>query len=286
MNIIPGASGQVGSIIVKELINKNLPVRAIVRNQKSISDSKVEVKTADFFNLKQLMDAFKGGTTVFLLTPENPSSNDIIGETKQIIDNYRQAIQTNGIKKIVGLSCVGTHIEENTGNILMSRMLEHGFDDLDIDKVFVRPSYYFSNWLGFLETIEQFGVLPTFFPEDLKIDMISPIDVAKFVTEIMSNNYQSKDKKVFELVGPEKYNSLEVAEKFSQLLNKNVEVQPIPKEKWNEALISAGFTENTSTNLMDMTKAVIDNIVIPENQDQTYKLTTTLDQYLKEQLNK
>ena len=60
------------------------------------------------------------------------------------IDNYKQAIRTNGIKKIVGLSCIGAHIAGNTGNILMSRMLEHGFDDLDISKVFIRPSYYFS----------------------------------------------------------------------------------------------------------------------------------------------
>ena len=286
MNIILGASGQVGSHIVKALVTSNSPVRAIVRNPNSTFDSRVEVRIADFFNPVQLTEALRGGKTVFLLTPENPASNDIIDETKQIINHYKQAISANRIQRIVGLSCIGAHVKGNTGNILMSGMLEHGFDDLDINKIFVRPSYYFSNWLGFLETIEQFGVLPTFFPEGLKIDMNSPIDVAKFVAEIMIDNHQSEDKKIFELVGPEKYSSLEVAETFSKLFNKNVDLQPIPKEKWNETLTSAGFTENTSANLMDMTQAVIDNIVIPENLDQIHKLPTSLAHYLKEQLNK
>ncbi len=284
MNIILGASGQVGSNIVKELTNKNSPVRAVVRNQNFDFDNNVEVRTANFFNQVALTEALERGTTIFILTPENPSSNDIIGETKQIIDNYKQAIRATGIKKIVGLSCVGAHIKDKTGNILMSRMLENGFDDLDIEKIFIRPSYYFSNWLNFLGVAEQQGILPTFFPENLQIDMNSPIDVAKFVAETIITNYQSKKKKIFELVGTKKYSSQDVAVTFSKLLNKNIEAQSIPKEKWKETLLSVGFTENTTANLIDMTQAVIDNIVFPENKKQTIELSTTLYEYMKEQL--
>lgn len=286
MNIILGASGQVGSHIVKELIKTSSPVRAIVRNTSSVFDNKVEVRTADFFNQTQLTNALEGGATVFLLTPEKPSSKDILRETKQLIDNYKQAIRANGIKRIVGLSSIGAQVKEKTGNILLSRMLEHGFDDLKIDKVFIRPSYYFSNWLGFFETVEQFSVLPTFFPKDLKIDMVSPIDVARFVAEKINNENKSNNKKIFELAGPEKYSSVDVAAIFSKLLHKNVEVQPIPKENWNETLTSAGFTENTSANLMEMTEAVIDNVLVPENPEYIVKLPTTLEQYLREQLKK
>lgn len=284
MNIILGASGQVGSNIVKELTNRGLPVRAVVRTQKVDFDSRVEVKIADIFNLQQLTKTLEGGTTVFLLTPEDPSSKDILGDTRQIIDNYKQAIRISGIKKLVGLSCVGAHIDGDTGNILMSRMLEHGFDDLHLTKVFIRPSYYFSNWLGFLETIKQYGIMPTFFPADLQIDMNSPVDVARFVAEAIIDEHQYEDKKVFELVGPEKYSSRDVAKTFAKLLDRKIETQPVPKEKWKETLMSAGFTENTSKNLMDMTQAVIDHIVFPENQEQVNKMPTTLEQYLKHSL--
>ena len=283
MNIILGASGQVGSHIVKELIKVNSPVRAVVRNPGMKFDPKAEVRTADFFHLSQLTKAMAGGTTVFLLTPENPGSNDIIGETRQIIENYRQAIQANGIRKIVGLSSIGAHLKGNTGNFLMSRMLELGFDDLDVKKVFIRPSYFFSNWLNFLGPMEQYGALPTFFPEDMKIDMNSPLDVARFIANAITNNDQSEEKEVYELVGPEKYSSREVGGIFAKLLDRDIAVQRIPKEKWKETLNSAGFTDNTAANLMAMTQAVIDKIAVSEKPDQVHRLATTLEEYLKVQ---
>ncbi|MFD2036338.1 NAD(P)H-binding protein [Belliella marina] len=284
MNIIVGATGQVGSNLISEIKRNGFPVRAVVRNPDKLSDKNIEARTADLFNLGQLIEAFRGGTTVFVLTPENPVSNDIIEDTKQIVGNYMKAIQATGIKKVVALSCVGSHIDGNTGNILMSRILEEGLDDLDIEKVYVRPSYYFSNWMGYLETAGEYGVLPTFFPEDLKVEMHSPIDLAKFIAKIMTNTSFSKGKKIYELIGQQKYSSLDVANTFSGLLGKKVTVEQIPKNKWVETLMSLGFTENTAANLSDMTQAVIDNKAVPEQPNNTVKLPTTLEKYLEEEL--
>ena len=66
----------------------------------------------------------------------------------------------------------------------MSRHLEQSFQDIEIEKIIVRPSYYFSNWLGYFETAQQYGVLPTFFPENLKIAMHSPLDLAEFLAQL------------------------------------------------------------------------------------------------------
>lgn len=284
MNIIVGATGQVGSYLLNEIKRKGLPVRAVARNSDKIIDKSIETKTADLFNVEQLTEAFKGGTSVFVLTPEDPASNDIIGETKEIINNYRKAIEATGIKRIIGLSCIGAHINGNTGNILMSRILEQGFENLDAEKIFIRPSYYFSNWLGYWETVKQYGVLPSFFPEDLKIDMVSPIDLAQFIANVMTKETFFNNQTAFELIGKQKYNSLDVANIFSKLLNKNVKVQSIPKEQWKSTLLSVGFTEDTSSNLSDMTQAVIYNKIIPEKPKDIIKLSTSLDKYLEEQL--
>ena len=286
MNIIVGATGQVGSHLISEIRRNGYPVRAVVRNPGKLSDKTIETKTADLFNREQITEAFKGGTTVFLLTPENPGSNDIIGDTKRIVENYNKAIQSAGIKKIVGLSCIGAHIDGNTGNILMSRILEQGFDNLEIEKVFIRPSYYFSNWLGYLETVKKYGVLPTFFPEDYKLEMHSPFDLAKFIVKVITDTAFSKNVNFFEVTGQKKYSSLDVADALSKLLKKKVAIQPIPREKWNEMLMSVGFTNNTAINLSQMTQAVIDNIIVPEEPDKAIKLKTTLEDYLKEIITK
>lgn len=285
MNIILGATGQVGSTLLREIKESGFPVRAVVRNPDKISDKTIETRTADLYNAEQLIEAFKGGTTVFVLTPENPTSTNIIEDTNRIVENYKKAIQATAIKKVVALSCVGAHIDSNTGNVLMSRILEQTLGTLDIEKVFIRPSYYFSNWLGYLATVEQYGVLPTFFPKDLKIEMHSPIDLAKFIAKIITD-ISSNGKEIYELTGQQKYSSLDVANTFSKLFNKNVSVQPIPREKWKETLLSVGFTANTATNLSDMTQAVIDGRTVPERPNDIVKLPTTLEKYMVEQLKK
>jgi uncharacterized protein YbjT (DUF2867 family) len=284
MNIIVGASGNVGSSLVKELSEKNLPVRAVVRNAEKVTEKGVDVRIADLFSSDQLIAAFDGGTSVFLITPENPMSHDIIRETKLITDNYKKAIQKTGIRKIVALSSGGAHVNGNTGNLLMSRILEQTCDDVDGEKIIIRPSYYYSNWLAYLEAIKQSNVLPTFFPEELKIDMNSPIDVGKFIAGVMTSNTSSEDKKVFELAGPQKYSSSEVAQTFSKLLNKNIATQTMPRDQWRETLISVGFTENTASNLSDMTEAVINGTAVLENEDKAVRLKTTLYEYLAARL--
>ncbi|PTX15072.1 uncharacterized protein YbjT (DUF2867 family) [Pontibacter mucosus] len=284
MNIIVGATGQVGSYLISELKSSGYPVRAVVREPTELKAKTIEAKAANLFDAEQLTKAFKGGTTVFVLTPESPASSDIIGETKQIVANYRKAIQEARIRRVVGLSCIGAHVEGSTGNILMSRILEQGFEGLEVEQVFVRPSYYFSNWLGYLETAQTYGVLPSFFPDDLHLDMNSPVDLAKFIAHVMSTITSSESKKIYELTGPQKYSARDVARVFSALLHKNVAVQSIPNAQWKETLLSVGFTENTARNLMDMTQAVIYHKTVPERPGDALKLPTTLEVYMEEQL--
>lgn len=74
--------------------------------------------------MEELKKAFRGGTAVFLLTPENPESNNYIKETQMILKNYREAILSAGINKIVGLSSMGAQHESGTGNLLAAHLLE------------------------------------------------------------------------------------------------------------------------------------------------------------------
>jgi len=286
MNIIVGASGQIGSHLTKRLLDKGIPAITVVRNPEKVKDENFKVRQADLFNLDQVVNAFKGGTTAFLLTPENPSSNDIIRDTKNIIENYRKAIEENKIQRIVCLSCIGAHIEGKTGNILMSQLLEKQFDDCNIEKIIIRPSYYFSNWLGYLSTIEQYGVLPTFFPEDLKVEMHSPLDLADFIADVIAKPLGQPKTTVYELVGTTKYSSLDIAKTFSTVFNKDVFAQSIASDKWRETLLSVGFTNNTANNLCDMTQAVVDGLTSPEYPNSTITLKTDFENYIKQQLGK
>lgn len=260
MNIILGATGQIGSMLVDNLLKKGQPVRAVVRNNfkaQKLRDRGVEVAVADYFDLQALKKAFHGGNSIFLLTPENAKCKNFLKETQTVLNNYRQAVLSSKITKIVGLSSNGAQHESETGNLIASYMLEHIFSDLDdIEQIYVRPSYYFSNWLGYLESVKEYGILPTFFPPEMKVPMIAPADVAKFLSDIMV--CKNPQQRIYEITGPWAYSSVDIVKIFEDVLNRNVTLQQVLPEELENTLLQVGFSKDGARNLMLMTKAVID----------------------------
>lgn len=279
VNIVLGAGGQIGSSIVNELLEKGQKVRAVLRNFAKADELRrkgTEVFIADYFDKGALEEAFKGGDCVFLLTPEDFSSKDVIADAKTIVGNYRDAIFSSGINKIVGLSTNGAQCRENSGNLEMSYILEHAFTDIDVVQTFIRPAYYYSNWLAYMEVVKEYGVLPTFFPVDMKIQMIAPRDVSVFIAKVMSGEVDYR--RIYELTGPA-YSSIEIAGIFSKILSREVIAQQIPQHEWEESLMKAGFSADASKNMILMTLCVIEGRTVPEYKP--VQMTTTFEEFLK-----
>ncbi|MDW5550958.1 NmrA family NAD(P)-binding protein [Methanosarcina sp.] len=281
MNIILGATGQIGSMLVENLLKKGQPVRAVIRDSSKVQELNnkgAEVVIADYFDAETLKRAFQGGSSVFLLTPENPECKNCLKEIQMIINNYREAVFSSGLTKIVGLSSMGAQHEAGTGNLMASYMLEHAFSDLEIEQIFVRPAYYFSNWLGYLELVKENGILPTFFPPEMELPMIAPPDVAKFLAEVMT--CKNPQERIYEIMGPRDYSSLYITKIFREVLNRNITLQQILPEEWESTLTQAGFSKDAADNFILMTKAVIEG-KIKNDALNPIRFSTGFKTYLK-----
>ncbi|ACT92236.1 NmrA family NAD(P)-binding protein [Dyadobacter fermentans] len=285
-NIILGASGRVGSAVVARLVEKQAPVKGIVRNAEkaeALQATGADAAIADAHNLPALKVALRDGEALFALTPETGQEENVLGDTNDVLTNYRAALAAANIRKLVGLSSMGAQHREGTGNLVMSYMLEHAFDGLDLTRVFIRPAYYFSNWLGYLESAGETGVLPTFFPTDLKIPMICPSDVGHFAADVLLND--DRDRTIYEVSGPASYSSDDVAEAFEEVLGKKVKAQQIPRDQWAGTLQSIGFSKDGIRNFIEMTDAVISGKAGPQgNGTITAEMGTTLEAYLEQAL--
>ena len=281
MNIILGATGQIGSMLVDNLLKKGQPVRAVIRNgfkAQELKNKGAEVIIADYFDVEALKRAFHGGGSVFLLTPENPECENCLNEIQMIINNYREAVLSSKVTKILGLSSMGAQHESGTGNLMASYILEHAFSDLEIEQIFIRPAYYFSNWLGYLELVKEHGVLPTFFPPKMELPMIAPSDVAKFLSDVMICS--TPQERIYEITGPHAYSSSDIAKIFGDVLNRNVTLQQVLPEEWESTLIQAGFSKDGANNIILMTKAVIDGKTRNDTTNQI-RFSTDFKTYLK-----
>lgn len=282
MDLVVGGSGQVGSAVVDNLLNQGREVRAIVRDPNKgtqLQEKGAKIFRADLKQAHSLDNAIEDAKTIFVLTPETGLDDDILGQTRQILNNYKSAIQSSKIEKVVGLSSYGAQFSEGTGNLLMSYMLEHEFEALLVQKTFIRPAYYFSNWANYLEMAKNDGVILTFFPPNLSIPMVAPKDVAKLIAKAICE--RQDDGTVYEIEASTPYSSQDVANAFAKALERPVRVKQIPRGKWAAQLRALDFSEDAIRNFIEMTDAVISGLVQPEkNRAIAIRGTISLEEYI------
>lgn len=110
---VAGATGQTGRRIVKELVSKNIPVRALVRNietAKEILPPQAELVMGDILQPETLTNAIGDSTVLLCATGAKPSFNptgpfsvDFQG-TKNLVD----AAKAKGIEQFVFVSSLCT----------------------------------------------------------------------------------------------------------------------------------------------------------------------------------
>lgn len=104
-----GATGFVGTQILKELVNRNVAVKAIVRNASKVADdSLVEAVSVDIKNTAELAEALKGVDAVvssFNAGWTNPNLYNDFLEGSISIEN---AVKESGVKRFVVIGGAGS----------------------------------------------------------------------------------------------------------------------------------------------------------------------------------
>ena len=278
MHIILGATGQIGSMLVSELLLRGEKVRVVIRDTQKVAQLKdmgAEVFIADYTDAQALINAFDGCESAFLITPENPFSEDYLSEVSEMLACYKEAVLLSGIKEVTGLSSMGAQHSSGTGNLTVSNQLEKLFTDTNIHTAFIRPAYYFSNWMGYYDTVKENGILPSFFPSQLKIPMIAPCDVAYFAADVITRKIVMKP--LFEIYN-DYYCAEDIADIMGIFLSREVAVMEISQSDWLSTLKQVGFSDSGASNLALMTEAVVSGKTKPETE--LIRLSTDFQSYL------
>lgn len=237
MYIVSGATGQTGSVVANTLLEKELPVRVIVRSEEKGKHWKnlgAEVAVADVRDAESLTKALAGGKVLYLMNPPNEQSENMFAETEKVIKAFQTAIENSSLEKLVTLSSVGAHLESGTGPIITNRMVEQAFRNSDIPTIFVRAGSFMENWNSVLETVKTEGILPSFFQLlDQKLPQIAAADIGREAAEAMLE--KSEGVQIKELAGLP-YSPNDVAAAFSKVLGREIKAVAVPESQWLEIL--------------------------------------------------
>ncbi|HQU84954.1 MAG TPA: NmrA family NAD(P)-binding protein [Pyrinomonadaceae bacterium] len=281
MYIVSGATGHTGSAVAKTLLERNLPVRVIVRNREKAAELEklgAEIFVADLHDADGLTEALKGGKALYLMNPPSYLSEDHFAELEKVIAAFQTAIANSALEKIVVLSSVGGHLESGTGNILTAYKLEKSFENLDIPVTFLRAGGFMENWLPVLETAKTQGILPTFYqPIDKKFPQVAALDIGRVAAEEMLE--KTDGKKVVELAGFWLSPS-ELAEIIGKVLGKEVKAFAVPQEQWLE-IVKAHNSPKNAESLVEMFKGFNSGYITFETQE-NLEGKFTFEQFVRE----
>lgn len=283
MYVVSGATGHTGSAVAKNLLEKNLPVRVIVRNTEKAANLEslgAEVALADLQDADALTEALKGATVLYLMNPPNYQSEDQFAEAKKVIAAFQTAIENSSLEKIVVLSSIGSQLSSGTGNILTTHYLEQAFGNLNIPVTFIRAGSFMENWNEVFEAAKANGVLPSFFdPLDMKIPQVASRDIGRVAADSMQEKTAGKEIK--ELAGFWTTTE-ETAEAIGKALGKEVKAVAVPREEWIGILSQHNSPQNAAS-LAEMFDGFNSGHIKFETENQIAG-RITLEDYMREAL--
>ena len=227
---VMGASGQVGFSVAQTLVNSGHQVRLMARKQDSVTallGNGAEYMASDTKDKGSLFRAFEGVDAVYVMNPPNYMAQDMLEDAKENTANIKEALIKAGVKKIVLVSSVGSHLPTGLGNIFTTRHIELELRKLPFDVGVVRAAWFMENWKNVAPVAHKDGVLPSLLvPLDRQIEMVSAVDIGRVCAEVLMSDKKSQ---LIELAGPEPISPNQAAESFSKALGKPIKAVPIAK---------------------------------------------------------
>ncbi|WP_375282503.1 NmrA/HSCARG family protein [Marinicauda pacifica] len=152
--LVTGATGNVGSNVVEQLVKRGADVRALVRDpSKANFPESVEIVQGDLLDVDSLRGAMTGVSSLFLL-------NGVVA------DEFTQALialnvaRAAGIERIVYLSVIHSDIYVNVPHFAGKFGVERMIEQMGMNATILRPAYYMDNEITIKDVVTGYGVYP------------------------------------------------------------------------------------------------------------------------------
>jgi uncharacterized protein YbjT (DUF2867 family) len=245
MYVVTGATGNTGSVVAQRLLEHGKKVRVVVRSaEKAAAFAKqgAEVAVADLNDGRALAQALRGAEGLYYVSPPDLGAKSFIAERKLLTQRIADSIAHSGVGHTVLLSSIASQYASGTGPILTTHNAEQQLRAAGVPATFVRAGYFMENWAAVLPAAKNDGVLPAFFPADLRIPMTATLDIGEVAAQALLDG--PRGVRVIELAGPEDSSPNDVARVLSQLFGRRVAVVEAPLDAVVPTFTGFGMSPN------------------------------------------
>lgn len=244
MILITGAGGKTGRALIKAL-TENESICAFVHDegQAQIASSlgAGRVVVGDMHDEEAIRSAMQGIRGMYHICPNMSPDEIAIGEMM-----IRLAGQS-GIEHFVYHSVLHPQTEKMTHHWQKLRVEEMIFES-GLPFTILQPAPYMQNWLAGWKSIQEDGILRVPYSIDSKFSFVDLQDIAEAAKIVLTE--PGHNNATYELAGTPPLSHVDIAEIFSQVMNRDVRAEQEDNREWR--VRSRQLSEYALTNLTRM----------------------------------
>ncbi|MFJ4655514.1 SDR family oxidoreductase [Nocardia sp. NPDC088792] len=195
MIAVTGATGNVGSALVRTLADAGQKVVAVSRGEKPVDlPTGVEHRRADLDNLDSLAEAVSGAEALFLLItgPQLVSGP----EPTRVLETAAAA----GVRRVVFVSSQAAVTRSGSAGYARTLEFERALAASDLEWTVLRPGAYATNTFAWIEPVRAQRLIPAPFG-DVGLPVVDPADIAAMAAAALTE--EGHHGQAYTVTGPE-----------------------------------------------------------------------------------
>jgi uncharacterized protein YbjT (DUF2867 family) len=230
MILITGATGTIGSEVVRQLAARGVAVRAMTRDpDRARLPAEVAVVQGDFEDAESLARVVAGVEAVFLLSAPGPWVPE---HDRALV----RAATSGGVRKIVKLSAIRSSEDGLLGNWHSAG--EQAVQESGLAWTILRPAGFASNALRWLPMIEAGDPIPNLTGSGVHA-CVDPTDVAAVAVEALLA--AEHDGQIYTLTGPELLSVPDQVAQLSAVIGRDLRVIDVPLDIAEQQMLASGL---------------------------------------------
>ncbi|MGI8868966.1 MAG: NAD(P)H-binding protein [Mycobacteriales bacterium] len=286
MIVVTTPTGSIGHQVLEKVLDSDEPIRVIARDASRLPArvrERVEVVQGSMGDLDVVTEAFAGADGVLWLVPPNPHARSIQGHILDFTRPACEAINGQGVKRVIGVSSLGRGIAKNAGQISAVFAMDDLIESTGVSYRSLCLPGFMENMLRQVEPIKSQGMFFSPVSGDRKVPTCATRDIAAVAAELLLDDSWSGQDSVA-ILGPEDLSHNDMAQIMSDVLERPVRFQRVPGEAYKATFMQHGMSEAWAQGLIDMAAAVDQGIYNADPRTPQSTTPTSFRQWCEEVL--